>query len=70
MLHIPPTKPNRSNKQKTRATQKSLPFGKSNGGFGEKRSGEWAKNRKGSDRKSEMTRQKNKRGDIKKVGSN
>ena len=29
-----------------------------------KRSGEWAKSRKGSDIKSDMTRPKNKRGDI------
>ena len=31
-----------------------------------KRSGEWAKSRKGYDRKSEGTRQKNKRGGIEK----
>ena len=39
--------PNHSKKQKTRATQKSLPFGK--WGFREfkKRSGEWATSRKG-----------------------
>ena len=38
-----------------------------NGGLGKKRSGEWAKSRKGSDRKSNRTyRQKNKRGDIEK----
>ena len=29
-------------------------------------SGEWAKSRKGSDRKSNRTRQKNKRGDVEK----
>ena len=49
MLHIPPTKyscPNlKCNNNKTRATQKSLPFGKRR--FMEKRSGEWAKSRKG-----------------------
>ena len=32
--------------------------------FEEKRSGEWAKSRKGCDRKSDRTRQKNKRRDI------
>ena len=38
-----------------------------NGGYGEKNSGEWAQSRKGSDRKSNRTRQKkNKREDIKK----
>ena len=31
-----------------------------------KKSGEWAKSRKGSDRKSNRTSQKNKRGDIEK----
>ena len=41
-----------------------------NGGLGKKRSGEWAKSRKGSDRKSNRTRQKNKIGDNRKVGSN
>ena len=51
-------------KNKTRATQKSLPFGKWR--FRETRSGEWAKSRKGSDRNSERTRRKNKRGDIEK----
>ena len=35
-----------------------------NGGLGKKRSGVWAKSRKGIDRKSDSTRQKNKRGDI------
>ena len=35
-----------------------------NGGLRNKKSGEWAKSRKGSDIKSNRTRQKNKRGDI------
>ena len=35
-----------------------------NGGLEKKKSGEWATSRKGSDRKSNRTRQKNKRGDI------
>ena len=38
------------------------------GGLRKKKSGEWAKSRKGSDRKSNRTRQKNKR--YRKVGSN
>ena len=33
---------------------------------GKKKSGEWAKSRKGSDRNNDRTRQKNKRGDIEK----
>ena len=47
--------PNRA-KKNPGATQESLPFG--NGGLGKKKSGEWAKSRKGSDRKSKMIRQK------------
>ena len=35
-----------------------------NGCLGKKKSGEWAKSRKGYDRKSDRSRQKNKRGDI------
>ena len=37
-----------------------------NGSLEEKRSAEWAKSRKGSDRKSDRTRQKNNRGDVEK----
>ena len=35
-------------------------------GLGKQRSGEWAQSRKGSDRKSDKTRQKSKGGDIEK----
>ena len=35
-----------------------------NGGLRKKRSGQWANSRKRKDRKSDRTRQKNKRGDI------
>ena len=34
--------------------------------YGKNRSGEWAKSRKGYDKNSSRTRQKNKRGDIEK----
>ena len=64
MLHIPPNKvltPNAKNK-KTQVTQKSLLVFK-NESLQKKRSGEWAKSKKGQDRKSNRTRQKNKRGD-------
>ena len=55
--------PNGSNKKKTRATQKSIYLSDNEG---KNRSGEWAKRRKGSDRNSDRTRKKNKRGDIEK----
>ena len=71
MLHIPPTNIliSYSLKQtkKTRATQKSLPFRKWR--LREKEVREWAKSRKGSDRKRNWTRQINKRR-SRKVGSN
>ena len=54
------------NTQKTRATQKSLPLRKWRFTLGKKWSGEWAKSRKRSDKKSERTRQKNKSGNIEK----
>ena len=41
-----------------------------NGGLGKNRSGEWAKSRKGKERNSDRTRQKNKRGDIEKWDQN
>ena len=58
--------PNRSNKnKKTRATQKSLPFGKWRfGGKEVRRMGQ--KQTRIYDRKSDRTRQKNKRVDIEK----
>ena len=52
--------PNRSKEKQN----KSLPLGKWR--FIEKEVGEWANSRKGYDRKSNRTRQKNKRGDIEK----
>ena len=61
--------PNRSNKQETRATQKSLPFGKWRfRGKQIRRMGHKQKRIRQKLRKSNRTRQKNKRGDI--VGSN
>ena len=51
MLHIPPTKayssPNRSNKQKDKSHTKEPAYLSENGGLRKKRSGEWAKSRKG-----------------------
>ena len=70
MLHIPPTKIlisyNRSNTK-----QKQQPYKKAylseNGDLGTKKLGERANSGKGYHRKSDRTRQKNKRGDIVKV---
>ena len=62
MLHIPPTKILISSKQE----QHKRAYPSENGGLGKKKSGGWAKSRKGSDRNSDRTRQKNKRGDIEK----
>ena len=72
MLHIPPTKVHISQplkkttttKPQTRATQKSLQFGKWR--LRKKKSGEWAQNRNRSDSKSNRTREKNKTGDMEK----
>ena len=52
--------PNRSKKQKQEPHKRA--YLSENGGLGKKRSGEWAKSRKGSKKKSERYRQKNKRG--------
>ena len=69
VLHIPPTKIHlTAPKNKTRATQKSILS--EIGGLGEKKSGEWAKSsRKGSDRKSNRTRQKKQKRRYQKVGA-
>ena len=70
MLHTPPTKdkyssPNRSKKQINREPHNGA-YLSENGGLGKKKSGEWAKSKKGSDRKNNRTKQKNERGDIEK----
>jgi hypothetical protein len=56
--------PNRSNKTKQEPHKRA--YLSENGGLGKNRSGEWPKSRKGKERNSDRTRQKNKRGDIEK----
>ena len=56
--------PNRSKKRKKRATQKSLPFGKSR--FREKKDQEDGRKAEKDKTNSDRTRQKNKRGGIEK----
>ena len=52
---------NRSNKQKDKRHTKQPIYLSGNGGFEKKRSGQWARSKKGN---SDRTRQKNKTGDI------
>ena len=59
--------PNRSSEEeKKRQEPHKRAYLSENGGLVKKTSGEWAKSRKGSDRNSDRTRQKNKRGVIEK----
>ena len=55
--------PNRSIKQQEPHKRANL---SESGGLAKRKSGEWVKSRKGSDRKNNRTRQKNKREDIEK----
>ena len=67
MPHIPSTKVFISQPLKKKRGKKGphkRAYLSENGGLGKKSSGDWTKSRKGSDRKSERTRQKNKRGYI------